>query len=404
MTYWGGNRGCEGEATQCPCIAGDGDQTCAATYPRDSLTAAWTAGLRQGPPGEVKSCTDHGVVKTPGSDFVYSFANPAIASGLLQKTTGMSYATYCDTHIFPVLGIRKSEWRWLSSKDGSSQPDGGSFHTARNYAKLAYLLVTGGKWGNGTAAQQLLDPAYVAGASKPTPSEFGPCPIYSHFFWRKDLNHGNDNARQVPPDTFYAYGGGGQFAVVIPSLDIVVVSLYGGTSVSVSAGTCCLRLLRIAAARPPAPRVTRTFDVFVFGSFFFSFLYSQCQHQASPRCFTPLLTWRIIQHVASFRRNLTSWYPTRHAMVASTAPAAGILRTRPTVMVSSAWNTRQHACKQGCQVAPAAVRRQPGTTCLQAWCSVLWRLFLTALLHRHRCEEPSSSTPEYEYALSFSPT
>ena len=251
VTYWGGNRGCEGEATQCPCIAGDGDQTCAATYPRDSLTAAWTAGLRQGPPGEVKSCTDHGVVKTPGSDFVYSFANPAIASGLLQKTTGMSYATYCDTHIFPVLGIRKSEWRWLSSKDGSSQPDGGSFHTARNYAKLAYLLVTGGKWGNGTAAQQLLDPAYVAGASKPTPSEFGPCPIYSHFFWRKDLNHGNDNARQVPPDTFYAYGGGGQFAVVIPSLDIVVVSLYGGTSVSVSAGTCCLRLLRIAAARPP---------------------------------------------------------------------------------------------------------------------------------------------------------
>ena len=166
-------------STECPCIEGNGDKTCPATYGRDTLTAAWTAGLRQGPPGEVKSCTARGVVKKPGSDFIYSFANPAIASGLLQKTSGMSYAAYCDTHIFPVLGISKSEWRWLSSKDGSSQPDGGSFHTARNYAKLAYLLVTGGKWEVNGTINQLLDPAYVAGASKPTPSDFGPCPIYS---------------------------------------------------------------------------------------------------------------------------------------------------------------------------------------------------------------------------------
>ena len=27
---------------------------------------------------------------------------------------------------------------------------------------------------------------------------------------------------------FYAWGGGGQFAVVVPSLDLVVVTLYGG--------------------------------------------------------------------------------------------------------------------------------------------------------------------------------
>jgi hypothetical protein len=62
--------------------------------PKNGLTKAWTEGLRQGPPGEVESCTQHGVRKQPGSSFVYSFANPAIASGLLEKTTGMSYAEY----------------------------------------------------------------------------------------------------------------------------------------------------------------------------------------------------------------------------------------------------------------------------------------------------------------------
>ena len=43
----------------------------------------------------------------------YSFANPAIASGLLMATTNMSYAQYLDTHVFPVLGIKTEDWRWL---------------------------------------------------------------------------------------------------------------------------------------------------------------------------------------------------------------------------------------------------------------------------------------------------
>ena len=32
----------------------------------------------------------------------------------------------------------------------------------------------------------------------------------------------------VGTQAFYAWGGGGQFAVMVPSLDMVVVTLYGG--------------------------------------------------------------------------------------------------------------------------------------------------------------------------------
>eukprot|EP00937_MAST-01D_sp_MAST-1D-sp2_P003125 g3125.t1 len=195
------------------------------TSPEAGLTQRWTAGLRQGPPGEVASCAAHGVRRRPGSDFLYSFANPALAGGLLREATGLSYAQYLDEHVFRALGISRDEWRWLGDREGNSQPDGGSFHSARSYAKLAYLMLRGGRW-EGT---QLLSPAWVAGAAAPTPADEGPCPVYSHFFWRKDLNAGTSlSARRVPSDTFYAYGGGGQFAVVVPSLDLVVVSLYGG--------------------------------------------------------------------------------------------------------------------------------------------------------------------------------
>ena len=194
-----------------------------------SLTKTWTEGLRQGPPGEVASCTAHGIARKPGSDFVYSFANPAVAEGLLIKTTGRSYAAYLAAHVFPVLGINRTSWRWLGDREGNSQPDGGGFFTARDYAKLAYLMLRNGRWQD----QQLLSAAFVAGASQPTPSDWGPCPTYSHFWWRKNLNSGGNStnapSRRVPEDTFYAYGGGGQFAVVVPSLDLVVVSLYGGS-------------------------------------------------------------------------------------------------------------------------------------------------------------------------------
>ena len=148
---------------------------------------------------------------------------------MLIAATGMGFASYSAAHIFPTVGINTSEWRWLGDREGGSQPDGGSFHTARNYAKLFYFLLKG-RWEqtNGTVAQ-LLDPAWLAAAAQPTPSDWGPCPIYSHFMWRKDLNHQNPNPnKRVPADTYYAYGGGGQFAVVVPSLDLVVVSLYGG--------------------------------------------------------------------------------------------------------------------------------------------------------------------------------
>jgi CubicO group peptidase (beta-lactamase class C family) len=81
-----------------------------------------------------------------GSDFTYSYANPALMTGILKAATGDSYAAYCAKHIFPVLGIGEKEWYWLGDREGDSQPDGGSFHTARNYAKAAYLMLNNGQW------------------------------------------------------------------------------------------------------------------------------------------------------------------------------------------------------------------------------------------------------------------
>jgi CubicO group peptidase (beta-lactamase class C family) len=186
-------------------------------------------GMLQGPPGAIASVVGPGILKAPGSDFVYSMANPILAQGILEKTSGASFAKYADRTLFPILGIDRSEWRWLGDREGLSQSTGSSFHTARNYLKVAYLMLRKGTWDVAGKVEQLLERSWVDEAGEPTPASWGPCETYSHFFWRKALGR---PGFPVPADTYYMFGGGGQYAVIVPSLDLVVVSLFGGSRAS----------------------------------------------------------------------------------------------------------------------------------------------------------------------------
>ncbi len=180
-------------------------------------TNDWNKQFRLGPPGAPDFVAEHGILKKPGTDFVYSFANTGLMTGVMNKATNMSCAAFGSATVFPTIGVKKGTWRWLGDREGHSQFDGCSFHTAQNYARFAYLMLNGGRWDE----QQLLDPDWVAGAGRDTPADWSNCKDYSHFFWRKPLIG-------VPRDAFYMYGGDGQMAVIIPSLDLVIISFFGG--------------------------------------------------------------------------------------------------------------------------------------------------------------------------------
>jgi CubicO group peptidase (beta-lactamase class C family) len=121
-TYWQGRDGCGHANTSCPCVPKE--KHCAPTYPF-CMSSEFVIGLRHGPPGAPESIAAHGLLKKPGSDFTYSYANPALMTGVLRAATGQSYASYCAKHIFPILGIGRHEWYWLGDREGDSQPDGG---------------------------------------------------------------------------------------------------------------------------------------------------------------------------------------------------------------------------------------------------------------------------------------
>ena len=190
----------------------------------DPICREWNEAFRQGtgPLAVGDGCgsfvAKHGQLLKPGLDFVYSFANTGLMSGIINKTTGLSYAAYAaqPSGVFEKIGIVNESWRWLGDAQGLSEGDGSFYTTLGNFARYSLLMLSKGNWDG----EQLLDPEYVKAVGQPTPGGVGGCPNYSHFLWKKEL-------KGVPRDAFYAYGGYGQFAIMIPSLDITINTFFG---------------------------------------------------------------------------------------------------------------------------------------------------------------------------------
>jgi CubicO group peptidase (beta-lactamase class C family) len=88
---------------------------------------------------------------------------------------------------------------------------------ARDWARLGNLYLQDGVW-NG---QRILPPGFVEFVSTLAPAWVADGrPIYGGFFW---IN--GDGAIPIPKDAYYMAGAGGQFTMVIPSHDLVVVRL-----------------------------------------------------------------------------------------------------------------------------------------------------------------------------------
>jgi CubicO group peptidase (beta-lactamase class C family) len=80
---------------------------------------------------------------------------------------------------------------------------------ARNFAKFGKLFINYGKWDS----QQLLDSAFIARASKPA---FADTPYYGYGFWLSDYRD---------KEIFYMRGILGQYVIMIPEDDLVIVRL-----------------------------------------------------------------------------------------------------------------------------------------------------------------------------------
>jgi CubicO group peptidase (beta-lactamase class C family) len=150
----------------------------------------------------------------------YRNSDPVTTNYLIRKGVeerlGEDYHTYPQRELFDKIGIRKM---YLETDPyGNFLLQGYEYGTGRHWARLGMLYLQDGVW-NG---ERILPEGYVEYASTVAPAwEADGRPIYGGaFFW---IN--GTETFPVPPEAIYMAGAGGQYTIVIPSHEMVVVRL-----------------------------------------------------------------------------------------------------------------------------------------------------------------------------------
>ena len=167
------------------------------------------------------------MVEKPGVRFNYQSGVSQILAFLLQKATGKSVSQYASEKIWtPIQAEEDAVWS-LDHKKGMEKAYCCFNSNARDFARLGQLILNKGRW-NG---KQVVDSNYIKEATTPatwlqyTPKSTHnesisvkpvPCTFYGYQFWIA-----NYQGLKVP----YFRGILGQYILVIPELDAVIVRL-----------------------------------------------------------------------------------------------------------------------------------------------------------------------------------
>jgi CubicO group peptidase (beta-lactamase class C family) len=171
----------------------------------------------------------------PGERWNYSSGDAIVLGGVLHAVTGEPANQYARHTLFAPLGISDYTW-FIGQPNGLPQMGGGLSLTAPDMARLGYLLLRKGQWG----VAPIVTPAWVASMSERRSIGVAKWRGYTLDFGRM--------LWELPPipgtadfGVVAAAGVRGQWIIVVPSRDLVVVAT--GDAISVEDHARALQLL-----------------------------------------------------------------------------------------------------------------------------------------------------------------
>lgn len=150
----------------------------------------------------------------PGARFNYSTGDTQLLSAALRRASGMTALAFADLYLFGPLGIERRTW----PADPQGITIGGAelSLSARDMAKIGFLALNRGRWEDGAIVPEAwIDESFRQQAVIALPGARD-CPAigYGYLWWLRTQG-GFASAMAV--------GYGGQYIVVIPECDLVVV-------------------------------------------------------------------------------------------------------------------------------------------------------------------------------------
>ncbi len=163
-------------------------------------------------PDWVRYVLEQPLAYPPGTHFNYSTGDSQLLAAALQKLTGMSLSEYAALYLFGPLGI--SRYIWPADPQGVTIGGAELALTPRDLARIGRLALQRGMW----QGEALLPATWIADSQRAhvlLPSDEGCAGLgYGYLWWVRP---------QAGYDSALAVGYGGQFTIVVPALDLLVV-------------------------------------------------------------------------------------------------------------------------------------------------------------------------------------
>ena len=165
-------------------------------------------------PFDVKRWKDVSMRDRPGERFEYNTALTHMMSAILTKVSKEDTRNFADSFLFKPLGIKNYEWK--RGIDGYYCGGSELFLTPRDMAKFGYLYLNNGLWDG----QQVVPSQWIRDSTSnkvriASDANFYTGLDYGYWWW-------------IQEKAYMAWGAGGQYIVVRPDLDLVVVITANG--------------------------------------------------------------------------------------------------------------------------------------------------------------------------------
>ncbi len=165
---------------------------------------------------------------TPGTYFKYNDVRVNLLAFSLLQVWRRPLPEVLKERIMDPIGA-SSTWRWygynnswvdmdglkIQSVSGGGHSGGGLFISTEDHARFGLLFLNKGNW-NG---HPLLSENWVSKVQTSSEANEG----YGYMWW---LNKGPEQWKDLPDDIYYAAGFGGNYIVIIPDINTVVVTRW----------------------------------------------------------------------------------------------------------------------------------------------------------------------------------
>lgn len=146
----------------------------------------------------------------PGEKFKYLSGATQLLAMCIEKATGKYLSDYVSEHFWQPLGAENNAfWQLDNAPNGIEKAYCCIASNARDFARLGKLILQNGNW-NG---QQILNESFVQKCITP---RFPESPEYGYGWWLHTIQR---------KKIYYMRGHLGQFVIVIPQDDIIIVRL-----------------------------------------------------------------------------------------------------------------------------------------------------------------------------------